>query len=181
MALAKIKPGEFTYASSGAGGSPHLAAALFEVAAGLKLVHVPYKGGGPAVQDLLGGHVGMLFTTVLEASGHIKSGKLLGLAVTTEKRSPALPDTPTVVESGFAGYSANSWLGLLAPAGTPQPVIDQIAADIRAAVALPEVTDKFIAQGAIPMATDPARFTATIAADRARYAKVVADNGIKAD
>jgi tripartite-type tricarboxylate transporter receptor subunit TctC len=181
VALAKSQPKSFTYASSGSGGSPHLAAALFESVAGLDLVHVAYKGGGPAVQDVMGGHVRMLFTTVLETSGHIRNGKLKALAVTSEARSAALPDIPTVSESGYSGYAANSWLGLLAPAGTPPALVEQISADVQWAVGQADVRDKFIAQGATPMPKNPAGFAETIAQDRARYTKIVADKGIKAD
>jgi tripartite-type tricarboxylate transporter receptor subunit TctC len=181
VALAKSQPKSFTYASSGTGGSPHLAAALLESMAGLDLLHVAYKGGGPAVQDVMGGHVRMLFATVLETSGHIRSGKLKALAVTSEARTAALPDIPTVSESGYPGYAANSWLGLLAPAGTPPALVEQISADVQWAVGQADVRDKFIAQGATPMAKNAAGFAGTIAQDRARYTKIVADKGIKAD
>jgi tripartite-type tricarboxylate transporter receptor subunit TctC len=132
IALANSKPkGEMTYSSSGSGGSMHLAGELFEDASGVQLLHVPYKGGGPALVDLIAGHVNLSFATILESFGFVKGGKLRALAVTSDKRSPALPDVPTLAESGLPGYNSISWIGLLAPAGIPQPVIDKIAADVR--------------------------------------------------
>ena len=180
VAMAKARPDAVTYASSGAGGSPHLASALLEKVSGAKMLHVPYKGGGPAAQDLMGGRVTFLFGTILEAAGHIRNGKLRGLVVTSATRSPALPDVPTIAET-YPGYAANSWLGFLAPAGTPADIVEKIAADVRWAVDQPDVKDKFLSQGATPMATDPVRFARTIAEDRKRYAVIVAEQGIKAD
>jgi tripartite-type tricarboxylate transporter receptor subunit TctC len=178
---AKATPGEMTYGSSGAGGSPHLAAALMESDAGLKLVHVPYKGGGPMMQDVIGGHIRIAFATVLEASGHIKSGKVKALAVSSIKRSVSLPDVPTIAEAGIPGFNSISWIGLLAPAGTPDAIVSKIADDVRAILAVPDVRERLTAQGAVPVGSTPAEFTALIATDRARYAKIIAEKGIKAD
>ena len=179
IALAKAKPGDLTYSTSGNGSSMHLAAALFENQAGLKLTHVPYKGGGPAIQDLMGGHVSMSFATVLETSGQIKSGKLRAIAVTSDKRSPALPDVPTASESGLPGYNSISWIGLLAPAGTPQPIVDKIAADVNAVLTEPATRQQFVDQGAIPVGSTPAQFKALIDADRVRYGKIIVEKDIK--
>ncbi len=179
IALAKAKPGDLTYSTSGNGSSMHLAAALFENQAGLKLTHVPYKGGGPAIQDLMGGHVSMSFATVLETSGQIKSGKLRAIAVTSDKRSPALPDVPTAAESGLPGYNSISWIGLLAPTGTPQPIVDKIAADVNAVLTEPATRQQFIDQGAIPVGSTPAQFKALIDADRVRYGKIIVEKDIK--
>ncbi|WP_425064934.1 Bug family tripartite tricarboxylate transporter substrate binding protein [Reyranella sp.] len=179
IAAAKAKPGDFTYSTSGNGSSMHLAAALFENQAGLKLTHVPYKGGGPAIQDLIGGHVTMSFATVLETSGQIKSGKLKAIAVTSDKRSPALPDVPTAAETGLPGYNSISWIGLLAPGGTPQPVVDKIAADVKAVLAEPATRQQFIDQGALPVGSTPAEFKALIDTDRARYGKIIVEKDIK--
>jgi tripartite-type tricarboxylate transporter receptor subunit TctC len=181
FAAAKATPGEMTYGSSGAGGSPHLAAALMESDAGLKLVHVPYKGGGPMMQDVIGGHIKIAFATVLEASGHVKSGKVKALAVSSIKRSTTLPDVPTIAEAGIPGFNSISWIGLVAPTGTPDAIIVKIAEDVRAILAVPDVRERLTAQGAVPVGSTPAEFTALIAADRARYAKIIADKGIKAD
>lgn len=179
IAAAKAQPGDFTYSTSGNGSSMHLAAALFENQAGLKLTHVPYKGGGPAIQDLIGGHITMSFATVLETSGQIRSGKLKPIAVTSDKRSPALPDVPTAAETGLPGYNSISWIGLLAPGGTPQPVVDRIAADVKAVLADPATRQQFIDQGALPVGSTPAEFKALIDTDRARYGKIIVEKDIK--
>ncbi len=181
IALAKAKPGELTYSSSGAGGSTHLAASLFENATGVKFVHVPYKGGGPALQDLIAGHVNMTFLTVLESSGHIKAGKVRPLAVTGVTRSPALPDIATLTERDIPGYNSISWIGMLAPAGTPKDIVEKISKDVRDIIALPEVREKLITQGATPMGTTAAQFQALIDTDRARYAKIIAEKGVSLD
>ena len=133
--LAKSQPGKLSYASSGAGGAPHLAAEMFKMASGTFIVHVPYRGGGPATQDLMAGHVQLLFMTVLEASGSIKAGKLRALAVTSDKRVPALADVPTLAEAALPGFNSISWLGLLAPAGTPPELVEKISADVRTILA----------------------------------------------
>jgi tripartite-type tricarboxylate transporter receptor subunit TctC len=178
VAAAKAKPGTIAYSSSGAGGAPHLAAAMFESMAGVQLLHVPYKGGGPAVQDLIAGHVSLSFSTVLESISFVQAGKLRALAVTSARRSPALPDLPTMAESGITGYEASSWIGLLAPVGTPQPVIDRIAADVKEVIARPDVSERLVAQGAIPEAEGPASFKAVIDGDRARWTKIIRERNI---
>ncbi len=181
IALAKSKPGELNYSTSGSGGSMHLAAVLFENASGTQMMHVPYKGGGPALQDLIGGHVNVSFATILESSSHVRSGKLRALAVTSEKRSPALPDVPTLAESGLPGFNSASWIGLLAPAKTPQPVVEKIAADVKAVLADPEVNKRLLEQGATPMAMTPAQFKTLIDTDRERYAKIIKEKNITAE
>lgn len=181
VALAKGKPGELMYSSSGNGGSMHLAGALFEDAAGAKLVHVPYKGGGPAIQDLIGGHVNLSFATILESSGFIKAGKLRALAVTSAARSPALPEVPTLAETALPGFNAISWIGLLAPAGTPQEILDKVSADVRKAVLDSGIKDQLIAQGATPVGSSPAEFQALIDSDRKRYAEIIKQKGITAN
>ena len=181
VAFAKANPDKVTYASSGSGGSPHLTAELFQLATGTQLLHVPYKGGGPAMTDLMAGHVDLLFASVLESSGNIKSGKLKGLAVTHAKRSPALPDVPTLAEAGVKNAESGSWIALLAPAGTPAAIVDKLAADVKAVVADPEVREKLIAQGAVPQSSTPAQLQALIDADRARYGKIIRDKGLKVE
>ena len=181
VALAKAQPSRYTFASSGSGGSPHLTAEIFQAAAGVQLVHVPYRGGGPAMADLMGGHVDLLFASVLESSGHVKSGKLRALAVSSSARSPALPDVPTLPESGVTGAESGSWVGLLAPAGTPQAVIDKVAADVKEALAVPDTRQALVAQGATPRATTPEQFRALIEADRRRYGRVIQTQNIRAD
>ena len=181
IALAKADPGKRTYASSGQGGSPHLTAEIFQTASGIKLTHVPYKGGGPAMTDLMAGHVDILFASILEGSGHVKSGKLKALAISSASRSPALPDVPTLAEAGVSNSESGSWIAMFAPTGTPQAIIDKIAADIKEAVALPESQKTLISQGATPHSTTPAELKAIIDRDRARYGKVIVDRAIKVE
>jgi tripartite-type tricarboxylate transporter receptor subunit TctC len=181
VAYAKANPDKVTYASSGQGGSPHLTAEIFQLATGTRLTHVPYKGGGPAMADLMAGHVDLLFASVLEGSGHIKAGKLKGLAVTHAKRSPALPDVPTLAEAGVKGAESGSWIALLAPARTPKAIMDKVAGDLKGVVAAPDVREKLIAQGAVPQASTPAELQALIDADRARYARIIREKGLKAE
>ena len=178
VALAKAQPGKLSYSSSGAGGGPHLAAEMFKDATGAFVLHVPYRGGGPAIADLLAGHVQLSFMTVLEASSHIKAGKLRALAVTSEKRVAALPDVPTLAESGLPGFNSISWIGLLAPAGTPKEIVDKISADVRELVARDDVKDKLVQLGAVPAANTPAQFSALIDNDRKRYAHIIRDRKI---
>jgi tripartite-type tricarboxylate transporter receptor subunit TctC len=178
IALAKAQPGKITYSSSGSGGSMHLAGALFENASGTQMLHVPYKGGGPAIADLIAGHVNASFATILESSGHIKSGRLRALAVTGLARSPILPEVPTLAETVLPGFNSSSWIGLLAPAGTPRAVVDRIAADVGEVMKQPELRQQFIDQGAVPVGGTPAQFQALIDNDRARYAKIIREKSI---
>lgn len=180
-ALAKSKPGELAYSTSGAGSAMHLAAELFQDGAGVKMLHVPYKGGGPAVQDLLAGQVALSFPTLLEASSHIKAGKLRALAVSGSKRAPAMPDVPTVAESYLPGFNSISWIGVLAPARTPTGIVEKIAKDIADVVNQPEVREKLIGLGATPMANTPAEFQKMIDDDRSRYARLIREKNIRAD
>jgi tripartite-type tricarboxylate transporter receptor subunit TctC len=181
IALAKAKPGKLTYSSSGAGGSMHLAGALFEKESHTELLHIPYKGGGPAIADLIAGHVDLSFATILESSGHIKSGRLRPLAVTSDKRYPTLPDVPTLAESALPGFNTGSWIGLVAPAGTPRDIVEKVAKDVREVVTSPEVRDQLIAQGATPVGGTPGDFAALIESDRRRYAQIIRDRNISAD
>ena len=181
VAYAKARPGTVTYASSGSGGSPHLTAEIFQQATGTTMTHVPYKGGGPAMVDLMAGHVNLLFASVLEGSGHIKAGKLKGLAVTHVNRNPALPDVPTLAEAGVPKSESGSWIAILAPAGTPATIVDALNASIREAVADPAVRDKLIAQGAVPQASTPKELQALIDADLARYGRIIREKNLKAE
>jgi tripartite-type tricarboxylate transporter receptor subunit TctC len=181
IALAKSKPGQFSYSSAGPGGAPHLAAEMFKDQTGTFILHVPYRGGGPAIADLLAGHVQLSFMTVLEASGHIKAGKLRALAVTGDKRVSALPDVPALNEQVLPGFNAISWLGLLAPAGTPPALVEKISSDVRAIMAEDAVKARFINLGGVPHANTPAEFVKMIADDRQRYAKIIRSKKISAD
>ena len=178
---AKKEPGKITFASSGAGGAPHLAGEIFQQASGTKMLHIAYKGGGPAALDLMAGHVNIYFGTVLESVGHVKAGKLKGLGVTSANRSPALPELPTIAESGYAGFDTGSWIGLLAPAGTPVAIINKVSADLREVLALPDTKNTLITQGATPWPMTPEQFAARIKSDRQRYGKIIEENNLSAD
>ena len=180
IAAAKAKPGDLSYGSAGNGSSTHLAASLFESATNTKLLHVPYKGGGPAMADLMAGAVNLTFLTVLESGPAIKSGRVRPLAVTSSARSPAMPNLPTLAESGIPGYFSISWIGLLAPAGVPKPIVDKIAKDVGEIVNSPEMKERFIAQGATPVGGTPAQFQALIDSEKARYRKIIAEKNISA-
>ena len=181
VALAKASPDKYTYASSGNGGSPHLSGETFKIATGINLLHIPYKGGGAAMTDLMAGNVHMMFASVLEFSGHIKSGKLKAMAISSKQRVAALPDVPTLEEAGVTGAESGSWLGLLAPAGTPPAIVDKVSRDLQQVLAMPEVQQQLLAQGAIAKGGTPADFAALIAADRKRYARIIIDNKLQAD
>ena len=181
IALAKSQPGQLTYSSAGAGGAPHLAAEMFKDRTGSFILHVPYRGGGPAISDLIAGHVQLSFLTVLEASGHIKAGKLRALAVTGDKRVPALPDVPTLAETVLPGFNAISWLGLLAPAGTPPGIVQKIASDVRAVLADEAVKARFASLGGVPRATSPQEFAKLIATDSVRYGQIIRSRKITVD
>jgi tripartite-type tricarboxylate transporter receptor subunit TctC len=181
VAAAKASPGKLSYASSGSGGAPHLTTELLQKASGIRLLHVPYKGGGPAVVDVMAGHVNFLFATVLESIGHIKSGKARGLAVSSAARSPALPDVPTIAENGYPGFESGSWIGMLAPTGTPAAIIEKVAADLQEILGRPDVKQTLISQGATPLSLMPLEFKTRIDSDRQRYLRIIQDGGIKSE
>jgi tripartite-type tricarboxylate transporter receptor subunit TctC len=178
VALARSQPGRLSYSSSGAGGAPHLAAEMFKQGSNTFILHVPYRGGGPAISDLLAGHVQLSFMTVLEASGHIKAGKLRALAVTSAQRVPALPDVPALAEAVLPGFNSISWIGLLAPSGTPTTIIDKISADVRDVVTDDDVRSRLVELGGVPRANTPAQFAQMIASDRKRYAQIIRERKI---
>jgi len=181
IALAKAKPGELNFSSSGAGGSMHVAAELFKNMTGVNMVHIPYKGGSPAVADLLSGQVALSFATVLETLSHVKSGRVRALAVTSAARSVAYPDLPTVAEAGVPGYESISWLGLFAPAGTPRDIVNRISSDVQRIIRLPEVKERLLAQGAEPIGTSPEQFALGLQSDIAKYARIIRESGYKAE
>jgi tripartite-type tricarboxylate transporter receptor subunit TctC len=178
---AKANPGTITYASSGNGTSIHLSAELFKTMAGVDMLHVPYKGSALALTDLLGNQVAIMFDNLPSAIQHVRAGKLRAIAVTSAKRSPQLPNTPTIAEAGLPGYEATSWFGLFAPAGTPQPVVDKLNAAIVKAIADPKVSEQFEHQGAEPYPETPAEFAAFIEAELVKWGKVVKDSGARVD
>ncbi|WP_367848370.1 Bug family tripartite tricarboxylate transporter substrate binding protein [Rhodoferax sp. WC2427] len=181
ITYAKAQPGKLSYSSSGAGGSMHLAAEMFKSGTGTFVLHVPYRGGGPAIADLIAGHVQLTFATVLESSGHIKSGSLRALAVTGDKRVPALPDVPTLAEAALPGFNSISWIGILAPGGTPKDVVDKISADVREVLAADDTQRRLTELGALPKGTTPAQFQQLIANDRKRYTQIIQDQKIGLD
>jgi tripartite-type tricarboxylate transporter receptor subunit TctC len=181
IALAKAKPGQLNYASSGNGTPPHLSAAMFENIAGVSLNHVPYKGAAPALTDLLAGHVQLMFATILSVTPHLQSGRIRALAVTSAKRSPALPDVPTVAESGVPGYEATAWFMLFAPAKTPEALIQRISHDAAAVVAKPDVRARFAKEGAETVGSTPDRAASYLKSEIARWGKVIKAANIQAE
>jgi tripartite-type tricarboxylate transporter receptor subunit TctC len=181
IALAKSSPGRINYGSAGSGTPPHLAAELFKTVAGVDLVHVPYKGGGPAVSDLAGGQVQVCFEGLPTLLPHIKSGKVRALAITGAKRDPALPEVPTFAEAGLPGYDANFWNGLVAPAGTPAEVIARLNSVLVQALATPEVHAALVRLGLEAAGTTPQQFGDFIAAEIDKWARVVKASGAKID
>lgn len=179
-AYAKANPGKVTFGSSGSGTSIHLSGELFKQMAGVDIQHVAYKGSAPAVNDLLGNHIAIMFDNMPSAISHVKAGKLRPLAVTTAQRSPALPDVPTIAEAGVPGYEATSWFGLLAPAKTPAPVVARLNASILKALADPDVKKKLLEQGAEPAGETPAQFAAFIASETVKWGKIVKQSGATA-
>ena len=180
VALAKSKPGQLNFASGGVASFNQLCAELLKMTAKIDIVHVPYKGGAPAVADLVGGKVDMLFTGAPVTISHIKAGRLKLLAVTDSRRAAALPDTPTVGES-LPGFEFNNWYGILAPAGTPRPLIDFLNAEVQRILTLAEVREKFAALGADPTPGTPERFGAVMAADAEKWGRVIKQAGVRAD
>ena len=181
VALAKAKPGELNYASSGNGSGQHLFMALFASMAGIQLTHVPYKGSGQAVTDLLAGTVPLAVPGAAAMVKHIKAGKLRALATTGSQRAAQLPDVPTLAESGFAGYAAYVWMGLLVPKGTPKAVIDKLHAELKATLATPEVSGYMSDAGIESVGSAPAEMDAFLREERDRWARVVKDTGAKID
>jgi tripartite-type tricarboxylate transporter receptor subunit TctC len=181
IALARAHPGEINFASSGHGTPAHLAGELFNSMAGVKMVHVPYKGAAPALADLLGGQVQLMFSTMPPALPHVKDGKLRALAVTSAKRSRAAPGLPTVDEAALPGFEANTWHGVVVPAGTPPDIVGRLNSDIVAILHQPDVVERLSAQGAEPVGSTPEEFAAYIRSETVKWAKVVRESGAKAD
>lgn len=181
VTLAKSNPGAFTYGSSGAGAINHLAGALFASMTGAPLTHVPYKGGGPAAVALMSGEIAMIFGEPATIVQHIKSGKMKGIAVTSGKRALALPNLPTVQESGFPGYDVTSWNGMLAPAGTPADIIKRLNTEFNRIIATPEMRKRMIDNGYEPVGGPPEKFGEFIRAELAKWAPVVKAANIRVD
>ena len=181
IALARARPGQLMYASAGAGTSTHIAAVLLEFLAHIKLVHVPYKGGGPAIVDVVAGQVPVTFGTAASVSPHTRTGRLRGLAITGSQRSTLLPDLPTIAESGLPGYEMLNWLGLFAPAATPRAVVDRLGNEAIRIVRLPEVRNRLNAQGAEPSPLGTDEFAPFVQREIEKWAKVVTATGMTAE
>jgi len=181
IALAKAKPGELAFGSAGAGSPPHLAGELFQFLAKVKLVHVPYKGSAPALADLIGGQISMYFSNILSAVPFVKSGRLRGLGVTSEKRSVVAPEIPTIAESGLPGYEDYNWYGILAPKGTPRAILTQLHADIVQVVRGRDMEERLTKDGAEVIASTPDEFARFIREEIDRYARIVKASGLRAE
>jgi tripartite-type tricarboxylate transporter receptor subunit TctC len=181
IALAKAKPDTLNYGSSGIGGLSHLSGALFSSLAHIKITHVPYKGGAPAMTDVMAGNIDMLFSTILQSHGHIESGALRPLAVTTAKRSKAMPQLPTMMEAGVPGFEVAGWYGVMAPAGTPPAIIAKLNKELVRILHLPDVTAHLATDGSEPVGSTSQEFAAHIAKEVAKWRKLVAEADIKAE
>jgi tripartite-type tricarboxylate transporter receptor subunit TctC len=181
LALAKQKPGDLQYASAGVGSFQHLGGELFKLTAGVDILHIPFKGGGPAMIDVIGGHTQVMFSSLVQTTPHIKSGKLRAIGTGGLKRSPVLPDVPTVEEAGVPGYEAVNWWGIVAPAGTPGNVIDTLHKALAEVQNSPETQKQFAAEGAEVVQMEPAAFGAFMVKEMNKWERVVKQGGIKAE
>ncbi len=181
VAAAKANPGKVTYGTAGYGTFTHLAVELLQAQGGFKATQVPYKGASPTITDLLGGHIPMAALSIASGMPHIRGGKVVGLAVTSAKRSPALPDVPTVAESGFPGFEATGWLGIFVPNGVPPAVIARLNTEIAKVMQSPEVKEKLIASGVEARSSTPEALGAFVQSETAKWGKIIADAGIKAE
>lgn len=181
IALAKSKPGQLLYASTGNGGSPHLAMELFMMQAKVDIVHIPYKGTPPAVTDLIAGQVSMMFANTLSVLPYVNSGRLHALGISSAKRSAAAPSIPTIAETGMPGFEATTWFGMLAPMGTPKEIVTRLTTEIRKLVQTKAVNDALIAQGADPIGNTAEEFQAKIKADIDKWTRTIKAAGVKAE
>ena len=181
IALAKASPGKLTFASSSVGAAPHLAGELLKRMAGVDIVHVPYKGSGPATADLIGGHVTMMIDSMPSSISHVKAGKLKVLGVSTAKRISALPDTPTIAESGLPGFDIATWYGVWAPAGTSKEIVNRLSGEIAKALKRADLKERLAGLGAEPVGSTPAEFAAYCESEFKRWGRVVKESGAKLD
>ena len=181
LRLAKAKPGTIDFGSTSLGGSPHMSGELLKTLAGVDLNHVPYRGGGPMLNDLIAGHIKVGFDNLPSAIGHVRGGSVKALAVTTAERFPSLPDVPTIAESGVPGYEVSAWFGLLAPAKTPRAVVDRLQAEIAAILAEPDMRAKLLELGGVPGGMSPDAFGEIVRREVAKWPDVVARTGVKVE
>ena len=181
IALAKAKPGSLSYASTGNGSSNHISMELFKSLAGVDIVHIPYKGSGPAVTDLLGGQVQLMFDNAPNVMPQVKAGRLRALGMSSAKRASFARDIPTVAESGVPGYEVAVWFGVVAPAGTPREIVQKLNAEVLRILAMPDVRERFVSQGVEPVGSTPEQFGEHIKSQMAKWGKVVRDAGVKAE
>jgi tripartite-type tricarboxylate transporter receptor subunit TctC len=181
IVLAKARPGQINYSSSGPGGAPHLGGELLKSMAGINLVHIAYKGSGPSFTDLLGGQVSLTCDSLVQAYPYIKAGKLNAMAVLGSRRSPLLPQTPTVAESGVPGYELTNWFGLVVPSATPRELVTRLYSDVAKVLAQPDVRDKLQAMGADVIGSTPDQFTAFMRGETLKWAKVIKVANIAAE
>ncbi|MFH1604381.1 MAG: tripartite tricarboxylate transporter substrate binding protein [Pseudomonadota bacterium] len=179
IALAKSKPGQLNYASAGSGGIAHLGTELFNIMAGIKMQHIPYKGSGPALTDVIGGQVQMYLCSPAGAIPHVKSGRLKAIAVSGETRLSALPQVPTFTEAGLPGFDTKSWQGVLAPAGTPQHIINKLSSEMAKIAVMPDIRNKLVSLGMGPFYSTAEQFAALMQADKAKFAKLIKAANIK--
>jgi tripartite-type tricarboxylate transporter receptor subunit TctC len=180
LALAKEKPGALDYASAGVGSFQHLGGELFKLTAGVNLQHVPYKGGGPAMADVIAGHVKVMFSSLVQTTPFIQSGQLRALGTGGAKRNPVLPDVPTIQEAGVPGYVADNWWGIMAPAGTPAPIVERLYRDVQAVLTSPELKAAFDREGAAAVTMSTAEFSTYIENEIVKWGRVVKEGNIKA-
>ncbi len=181
VALARAKPGQLNYASNGIGSSTHLATEMFKLMAKVDLLHVPYKGLGPATTDILSGQMQLMFSSAVAMMPHVKAGRLRAIAMTGAKRSSVIADIPTVAEAGLPDYESGSWYGILAPAGTAPPIIDLLSQEIAAATRSREITDKLVAEAVLPIGSSPAEFASHIKKEFTRIGEVIRSSGARFD
>jgi tripartite-type tricarboxylate transporter receptor subunit TctC len=181
ITLAKSKPGQLTFASASSGSVSHLIGEMLKQMAGIDIVHVPYKGAGPALIDVMGGHIGLMFAGGPSAAGAIKAGRLKLIAVAALEHSPAFPAAPTMAEAGLPGADARGWWGVVAPAGTPRSIVTQLNGEINRALALPDIRERYAREGATPQIMTPEEFGAFITSEIEKWAKVVKGSGARVD
>jgi tripartite-type tricarboxylate transporter receptor subunit TctC len=181
IALARSRPGQLAYGSTGAGGTPYLSVEYFKVMAKLDIVEVPYKGAAPMTTDLISGAISMTITGIPAVLQHVKSGRLKALAVSSAARSAAVPDLPTISEAGLRGYEATAWYGVVAPAATPREIVARLNAEVLSSIRHPDVAERLKGEGAEPGGSTPEQFSAFIKAESARWAEVIRATGVKAN